>query len=71
MNEPTGEGWVGWAETKGGGLINPFPDLRENERIVNHYDYDADRLIRAWSRVVPTHAAGVRCVPENATYRLE
>ena len=57
MDEPTGEGWVRWREAPEGRLVNPFPDLRENERIDSRYDYDADRLIRAWSRVVPTDAA--------------
>ena len=53
MTEPDGDGWVPWPEDETDAPRSPdLGDLEEGEAIESHYDYDATRLNRAWSRKV-------------------
>ena len=48
-----GDGWILWPEDDTGTPRQPdLGELNEGETIESRYDYDAERLIRAWSRKV-------------------
>ncbi len=56
MSEPPGDGWIPWTRSENGRLRLPpsHQDLKNGERIENHYEMDGDVLVRAWGRKVPT-----------------
>ena len=54
MTTPHGDGWLPWVEDATGKLRPPkgCEDLKEGETREDRYDYDGERLYRAWSRKV-------------------
>ncbi len=55
MNSPDGDGWIPWPEDEQGRLRQPLEqlgDLSDGLAIESRYDYDGERLYRAWSRKV-------------------
>ena len=58
MTQPDGDGWLPWEEDATGTLRPPkdCADLKTGEIREDRYDYDGQRLHRAWSRKVATDA---------------
>ena len=52
---PDGDGWIPWPEDERGRLRQPLEqlgDLEDGRAIESRYDYDGERLYRAWSRKI-------------------
>jgi hypothetical protein len=54
MTTPDRDGWLPWVEDATGTLRPPkdYVDLKAGETREDRYDYDGQRLHRAWSRKV-------------------
>ncbi len=60
MKKPDGDGWIPWPEDDTGRLRQPLEQLgglEHGETIESRYDYDGERLYRAWSRKVVNEPA--------------
>jgi hypothetical protein len=58
MKAPDGDGWIPWPEDEHGKLRQPLTDLKIGETIESRYDYDGERLYRAWSRKIASETEG-------------
>ncbi len=62
MKAPDGDGWIPWPENEHGRLRQPLEQLgglNSGETIESRYDYDGERLYRAWSRKIASETEGL------------
>ena len=68
MTTPDTDGWVPWVETDSGSLKAPdLGDLSDGKTIESRYEYDGERLYKAWSRkLIGTVTAGSHGAEEQS-----